>query len=176
VAAGYVGHCRTNTQPGAGYLYNWPAVMQNRNAYSGSTDSSFACSGTGSGTVSPNPASCRGICPEGWHIPTRRSWFSFIAGEFDDLHDCLSVEFEYFKNGYGYEIVDNVPNHWHGVLGGLCSRDGTLFEQHSAYYWSSTYYDAWLAAYHTAGNSFTYPYDDAPEKHIGRSVRCVRNY
>jgi hypothetical protein len=58
VAAGYVGHCRTNPREGAGYLYNWPAAMQNENAYYGSSDNSFACSGSGPGTVSPNPASC----------------------------------------------------------------------------------------------------------------------
>jgi uncharacterized protein (TIGR02145 family) len=169
VAAGYVGHCRTNTQPGAGYLYNWPAVMQNRNAYYGSTDVSFACSGTGSGTVSPNPASCRGICPEGWHVPTGDGY-----GEFKALIDILGGDFANF--GVGTEIVDNNSYHWHGVLGGLVRYTGVLFNQGIvATYWScsnQTNYVYYLAY----GNNVDPTSEDALPTRYGFSVRCVRNY
>jgi uncharacterized protein (TIGR02145 family) len=62
VAEGYVGHCRTNTN--GYYYYSWSAAMNNVNAFSGSTATS--CSGT---NASAN--ACRGICPTGWHLPTR---------------------------------------------------------------------------------------------------------
>jgi uncharacterized protein (TIGR02145 family) len=170
VAAGYVGHCRTNTQPGAGYLYNWPAVMQNQNAYFGSTDDSFACSGTGSGTASPNPAACRGICPEGWHVPTGSD-----PGEYKTLNDFLGKVLA--NIGEGAVPIDTDPIHWHGARGGFCNVDGSLDAQKDLLlYWSSTaatthgaiYLRNYLGTEVTgmAGAGRTY----------GLSVRCVQNY
>lgn len=39
-----------------GVLYNWPAIMN------------------GSGSSNDNPSGVRGICPEGWHLPSHAEW------------------------------------------------------------------------------------------------------
>jgi uncharacterized protein (TIGR02145 family) len=165
VYAGYVGHCRSSTYTNAGYLYNWPAAMQNKDAYSGG--SYHGCSGTATGTTGTNPGACQGICPVGWHIPTGNS-----SGEFYDLH-----------NNYGRNCSTsndncwNASSTWGGVLGGYCNSSGSLdYQGVSAYYWSSTYISptgAYLLYFYSGstgpGMSTNYKYD-------GFSVRCVKNY
>jgi uncharacterized protein (TIGR02145 family) len=64
----YYGECRAPSVTNGGYYYDWLAAMQKPGAYT--SFSSYACSGTHSGTVSPAPSSCQGICPTQWHLPT----------------------------------------------------------------------------------------------------------
>jgi uncharacterized protein (TIGR02145 family) len=158
VAAGYVGHCRSGVASNTGYLYNWPAAMQHTNAYQSSSDHSFACTGTGSGTASPNPAFCKGICPTGWHVPTGGA-----GGEFAALAAVTSL---------------NNPNRdWGFVPGGYCFYDGNIPEMllEYAYYWSSTYNDN-ANAYILRMNSTNVDPIAHAGKDSGLSVRCVRNY
>jgi uncharacterized protein (TIGR02145 family) len=64
----YYGGCYKINFAGAGYGYNNTAAM---NYGTGATPSDYTCSGTYSGYENGYPATCRGICPEGWHIPTK---------------------------------------------------------------------------------------------------------
>ena len=56
-----------------GYLYNWSAVMH------------------GAASSSNNPSGVRGVCPTGWHVPSRDEW--------DQLSDYVSSTPEYMCNG-----------------------------------------------------------------------------
>jgi uncharacterized protein (TIGR02145 family) len=168
VASGYVGHCRTTTYATAGYLYNWPAAMNNSLAYSGSTNSSFQCTGTGGGTVSPNPGACRGICPEGWHIPTGN-----IAGEFKALHDAPG------RNcATNNDDCWDANSAWEGVYGGACYDDGGLTGQgQRADYLSSTFGNSgavYLLLFTSSSMDLATSLNHS--KASGRSVRCIKNY
>ena len=44
-----------------GYLYNWPAVMH------------------GANSSSSNPSGVQGICPYGWHVPSRGEWEQLVT-------------------------------------------------------------------------------------------------
>ena len=44
-----------------GYLYNWPAVMHN------------------SSSSSSNPSHVQGICPTGWHVPSKAEWAQLVS-------------------------------------------------------------------------------------------------
>ena len=59
--------------PEYGYLYNWPAVMH------------------GSASSDADPSGCQGICPDGWHVPSRSEWLQ--------LRDFVSSQPEYLCNG-----------------------------------------------------------------------------
>jgi uncharacterized protein (TIGR02145 family) len=168
VYTGYVGHCRSSIYTNAGYLYNWPAAMQNKDAYSGSS-SDVGCSGTSAGTTSPNPGACQGICPAGWHIPT-----GYSSGEYQALHDAIG--------GCSTKNDDcwDANSAWEGVSGGGCNESGALYNSQQgteAIYWSSTYYSSSTAfyLYNNASevNPGTYR---SNTKNYGRSVRCVMNY
>jgi uncharacterized protein (TIGR02145 family) len=171
VAPGYVGHCtaatNSDTPPKRGYLYNWPAVMNSRYAYFSSTVTGFQCTGVGGGTGSPNPAACRGICPEGWHIPTGGD-----NGEFHALHNALVSANKCSSDGCW-----NASSQWEGVLGGGCNADGLISNQDSnADYWSSTYLDNNFANFLSFGSGTVLPGTRNGSKYFGRTVRCVRNY
>jgi uncharacterized protein (TIGR02145 family) len=60
----YYGDCRNTTVSGGGYYYNWAATMNNEGAKSGGTYS--GCTGTDAAANA-----CQGICPDGWHVPTK---------------------------------------------------------------------------------------------------------
>jgi uncharacterized protein (TIGR02145 family) len=64
VAEGYAGHCRSNTQPGAGHLYDWTSVTSRVSAHTG-------------------------ICPEGWRVPTAEE-YSTADALFREEYDCKS--------------------------------------------------------------------------------------
>jgi uncharacterized protein (TIGR02145 family) len=157
---GYVGHCRATSQANAGYLYNWPAAMQNVNAYYGSTDDSFQCIGTsGSG--------CQGICPDGWHIPTGAP-----DGEFQALHNAPGRNCSTSNDNCW-----NANSDWEGVYGGSCNLSGVLSNQGGvANYWSSTYYNNNNVYDLIFLSSITFPGTNNYYKQDGFSVRCVRNY
>ena len=144
VADGYVGHCRTSTTADAGNLYNWAAAMNNPNGYWGSSDQSFQCSGT------DNAANqCRGICPEGWHVPTK--------GEFNDAFSKFT--------GLMWEVV----------LGGYCNYNNNMSAVGSAgYYWSSSY-NSNTAAFYLRLQANTKSIEGY-DKSNALSIRCVRNY
>jgi uncharacterized protein (TIGR02145 family) len=161
-----------STPSNRGYLYDWAGgAIQKAGAYSGST-LTVGCSGTASGTSGTAPGACRGICPEGWHIPTGGS----DGGEFQALHNaiggCVTTNDDCW----------NAASAWEGVYGGYCYHNAWLFYQGSiGFYWSSTYGDtngAYILSF-SRGDEFlgtlnlgTLNYG----KHGGSPVRCIRNY
>jgi uncharacterized protein (TIGR02145 family) len=166
----YYGNCtaltdNSSTPDARGYLYDWAAAVNKSGAHYGG--SYQGCSGKSAGTTSTNPGACRGICPEGWHVPTGAS-----GGEFYDLHNASG------RNcSASNDKCWNASSDWEGVLGGYCDSGGTLFVQgQHAHYWSSTYGDGNgaynLVFYITVMELGTHKF----YKNIGFSVRCVRNY
>ena len=161
--AGFFGNCtsatNTSTPAGRGYLYDWMFVMQNPEArYNSSWDP--GC------TNNPGTkAACRGICPEGWHVPTGNQ----TTGEFTLLNKAVNSGSTTNPSGLLNTSTFN------GVYGGN-AYSGSLYNQGSlAYYWSSSYYSD-LGAYHLYFTSTSvYPsYNDS--KNYGYSLRCIRNY
>lgn len=61
--------------PFYGYLYNWPAVMH------------------GASSSSANPSGVQGICPQGWHVPSRAEW--------EQLSNYVSSQSQYVCSHYG---------------------------------------------------------------------------
>jgi uncharacterized protein (TIGR02145 family) len=155
VATGYYGDCRNNSQSGAGYLYDWSAAINKPGAYHGSY-SNVGCAGTGSAGNA-----CQGLCPNGWHVPTK--------SEFEDANTK-------FKSKYGCGNTCWHPSsQWEGVLGGLAYANGALGSQNSeGYYWSSTY-SSGTDAFHTYIYGTTVIFSRGVAKSFGFSVRCVKN-
>jgi uncharacterized protein (TIGR02145 family) len=150
---GTYGDCRNNPAvANAGYLYDWAAAMQHPDAYYGN-DAYVGCSGT-----TPMVNACKGICPEGFHVPTH--------AEFIDANDMFSGT----NDGKW-----NASSEWQGVLGGWCNNTGTISSQGSeAYYWSSTQALASFAYNLSFGSGYVAP-EYYNTKYTGFSVRCVKN-
>jgi uncharacterized protein (TIGR02145 family) len=162
----YYGDCtnmRDNSTPiSRGYLYDWAAAINKSSAYYGSSVN-VGCSGTSSGTVSPNPSSCQGICPNGWHVPT--------GGTGSELY-ALCAALGCGNTYYCSCLLDAAT--FEGVLGGAyeTSWAGNVVVYASSTYNASTLF--YVSCYPSIGG--TYCNDIYNWKDSMSSLRCVRNY
>ncbi len=163
--SGFIGDCNniknSSTPAARGYLYDWMFVMQHTDAYFGGSWNP-GCTG--------NPgdkAACRGICPEGWHVPTGNP----STGEFTLLNNAV--------NGGSLTSRSGLLNTstFNGVYGGYSINTGPLYYQgDGAYYMTSTYYDAYNVYYMYFGSAGVGPSVWDGDKYNGGTIRCIRNY
>ena len=157
--AGTFGDCRdprvggvdpcTMSTTSCGYYYNWQAAMQHNSAYNGA-----AYVGSINGV--------RGLCPEGWRMPTGGA-----GGDFANLHSIIgspSANFWQLTSG------------WKGVYSGICSATGTLINQGGyGYWWSSTPINTeWVYGMHYGVNYVSINYNDG-YKANGFAIRCLKD-
>jgi len=60
----------TNSETHYGYLYNWYAVMH------------------GESSSKTNPSGVQGICPNGWHVPSRAEWIQLVNYVSSNSENC----------------------------------------------------------------------------------------
>jgi uncharacterized protein (TIGR02145 family) len=142
----YYGDCFKANFSGAGYLYNYTAGMN-----VGVTPSGYYCSGTTSGTASGTPSTCRGVCPDGWHIPTAPEW-SAMDSNVASLPGCASkLNCLWTDTGFGLVRYDHIDNN----SCDFCESSG-----HPEVYW---HYDTDVMRIYSDWSFYFY-------------VRCVMNY
>lgn len=159
-----------------GYLYNWPAVMH------------------GANSSSANPSGVQGICPSGWHVPSRSEWeqlvtFIGIQSEYQCNNDKNNVAKAMASTSgwktasktcaVGNNQYNNNATHFSAYPTGLGDITMNNKFTEDAYFWSCTKsaipgwdnyaYDFELDYY----SAVTYIY--APYKGNAMAVRCVRD-
>ncbi len=162
--AGFIGDCHNikdgNTPANRGYLYDWMGAMQNAQAY---YKSSWNPNCTANGSSN---ALCRGICPEGWHLPTGNP----TNGEFTLLNTAVN------GGSTSSDAGLRAGSNFNGVYGGNSTNTGALSYQGSrAYYWSSSYTNTSNAYYLGFTSTYVGP-SYSNSKHLGNTIRCIRNY
>ena len=159
VAPGYYGNCRKSfnaSDPAAGHLYDWAAAINKAQAYYNSSKN-VGCAGTG---ASAN--ACQGICPAGWHVPTR-SELENAKKVFQESYNCTAGRC--WKPGSA----------WDGTINGRANGSNGTSETDRGHYWSSTYNSAGTADMLYFNDSGTADFWGL-SKDYGVTVRCVRNY
>jgi uncharacterized protein (TIGR02145 family) len=160
VAPGYVGHCRTSTATGAGFLYSWAGAMNFADVYFQMGRIPLVCTDANIG----DPA-CRGICPEGWHIMT---------GQHSGDATTLYIAMQTYKSCSCISCLTEEP--WEGVRGGVIAG-GAGITNGSMYMWTSTITaDNGRAARIQMNNTECIPGVGSIGVHYGMTTRCVRNY
>ena len=155
----------------AGRLYTWAAAMDSAGVWS--------TNGKGCGYNRPcsSTAPVRGICPEGWHLPT--------SYEFDLLRIAVggtSISGEVLKSTSGWDDYDGESGNGtdsfgfsalpagYGNINGYFDNDGKY-----AHFWTSTDFNIYNAYLLT----FYYNLDETrssyTETEVIFSVRCVKN-
>ncbi len=158
-----------------GYLYNWPAVMHGAN-------SSYS-----------NPSDVQGVCPTGWHVPSKAEWdqlISFIKwqseyqcnGEMDNIAKALASTTGWKEASrtcaVGTNQYNNNSTHFSAYPTGRGDVSVNNNFTRDAYFWSctqsaflngNTAYDFELDYY----SATTYSY--APYKEWAMAVRCVKD-
>ena len=168
----YYPNNNSSNKPTYGLLYNWQAVMRNASS------------------SSANPSGVQGICPTGWHVPSRSEW--------DQLTNYVSSQSQYVcgsestnigkaladKTGWNTSsvfdcAVGNTPSNNNATgfsalpAGGYASGEYFSFRE-ATHFWSTT--SASSQAYDW-GLSYISPSCgiSTSEKNYGRSVRCVKD-
>ena len=161
-----------------GRLYTWDAVLAD------TLCRSHACSGD---------QKKQGICPDGWHFPTRDEWkklFQFVA---DSLYGGSLDSVEYaLKATSGWGELAGTPGNgsdafgFGALPGGHHEKVGDEFHdlRQAAYFWtfsdiasdslySAKSLSAWNVSMFSKKISENFVY--ATSKNYGYSVRCVKN-
>jgi len=141
-----------------GRLYNWEAVMQ------------------GESSSNKNPSGVQGICPDGWHFPSKKEWqelANYIKNDTTSRNEgkALKATNGWSKNGngtddFGFEALPAGKRDFNGAFG---------YKGEIVYWWSSTSAStniAWGTYLDSDNNSLGHGKDD---KNYGFSVRCVKD-
>jgi uncharacterized protein (TIGR02145 family) len=117
----------------------------------------------------------RGVCPEGWHIPTDDEWH--------DLEDAFSgatcidsrTAWDCAPAGSDNNLQDNNYGGFNAKLGGFNDGGGFVDRGSYGYYWTSTATGANDAYYRQLEDGNIGVYRDSFDKDNALSVRCVKD-
>ena len=119
----------------------------------------------------------RGICPEGWHLPSIHEW-----GLLSVAMGPAAVAGEPLKALTGWNYAGTPNNNGTDLYGFAALPTGRKISATSwqkvgsdVYYWSSTEEDADDGRYFNINNLYTNSYTYQNSKYYGQSVRCVKD-
>ncbi|MCQ2108763.1 MAG: fibrobacter succinogenes major paralogous domain-containing protein [Fibrobacter sp.] len=156
-----------------GRLYTWSAVMDSAAQFS--VNAGTEC-GYGK-TCTPNSPH-RGICPEGWHVPTNEEYstlYTYIGGS--STAGKMLKSTSGWNNGYNGKSGNGTDKYGFSVLPAGCRDDNGNFsyEGRDACLWSASEYNSGYAWYQV----FYYEDADAAQngyyKYYGQSLRCLKD-
>ena len=148
-------YCATTAAGRCGYLYNWPAAIQDVQGYDGNDF---------------QPAEpTQGICPQGWQLPTNAGTKSFY-----NLHTLAGTPTTGFWQPVAENTLPSSAIEWQGVFSGYAwGVTGSIgITSTNGQYWSSSQDDARYVHSWNFYLSF-YVAQMISGKPDGRSVRCV---
>lgn len=157
-----------------GYVYNWRAAL----------DTTVNVSNINSGVVIANR---RGLCPQGWHLPTNKEWTSIVnshdAGQFAAPNGSYTgtnwtTSTTANTPGYNYDTDKNITG-FSGVPVGYLYSGSFTSPGSYGYFWSASPYSTGsngAATYQNLSYSNSAFSQQNINKKYGLSIRCVRNY
>ena len=155
-----------------GRLYTWAAAVDSAGTWSTNGKgcgygSTCSVASTGSATL------VRGVCPEGWHMPTRTEWetlFNAVGGQ--------SIAGTKLKSTSGWNSSGNGLDAFSFSAlpaGGRYNNGYSDNVGYAAYFWSSTEFnsdDAYVMSLYYGGDGANLGNGD---KYNGFSVRCLKD-
>ena len=151
-----------------GRLYTWAAAMDSAGAW---TTNGKDC-GYGDDCSPTYPV--RGVCPEGWHLPSMDEWDTLFTAAGDS-----SVAWTKLKSTSGwYNGGNGTDDLGFSVFpaGERFRIDGDYYyEGYNAFFWSSTEFVSYAAFYRYLHYSSDYVLLDYESKNFGFSVRCLQD-
>jgi uncharacterized protein (TIGR02145 family) len=134
-----------------GYYYDAAAALNRQDA------------AYGGGTFTCTDATCRGICPVGWHVPSRAEFTALVSSgtQTQSLEKLLFAE-----------------NQWHGIPVMESSSYASLSSYYSMYYWArenGSPADRWQYVLSFALQSSSASTSSDRQRYYGTRVRCIKN-
>ena len=150
-----------------GRLYTWTAAMDSAGTWSTNGK------GCGYGSTCSPTGTIRGVCPEGWHLPSRAEWetlFNAVGGQ-SVAGTKLKSTSGWYNSGNGTDAFSfSALPAGGGYYNGRYSSEGDY-----AYFWSSTENDSYYAYSVYLYYDYDSAYLDDGIKIIGFSVRCLQD-
>ena len=159
-----------------GRLYTWAAAMDSVGEWSANGK------GCGNGNKCSPTYPVRGICPEGWHLPTQTEWDTLITavGGRSAVPEIRNTTGKKLKSTSGWYYSDGengtddysftaLPAGFGGFIVSYCNG-GTY-----AYFWSSTEYGDLYAYIMELSHDSDKARLASRDKFFGHSVRCVKD-
>ena len=117
----------------------------------------------------------QGICPDGWHLPSREEWntlFDYVGGA-DVAGTKLKAKSGWNEDGSGDDIYGfaGLPG-GNGVDNGIFTFDR---KGESGYFWSSSESDNYTAYSESFGFNFEKKFEHNDRKNVDYSVRCLKD-
>jgi uncharacterized protein (TIGR02145 family) len=143
-----------------GRLYNWATAM------------------AGSASSAENPSGVRGVCPEGWHLPSQAEWDA-LTTYIEENKGCTSCDAKHLKatSGWNSDLNGKDTYGFSALPGGSGSSGGYFGSAGSrGYWWSASEYSSAIYAY-TRNMDYNYEsaYWDVNDKDFLFSVRCLQD-
>ena len=156
-----------------GRLYTWAAAMDSVGTWSTNGK------GCGYGKTCSPTYPVRGVCPEGWHLPTQTEWntlFTAVGGQstagkmLSSTISWSSVPGGWVRDGYGTDAYS-----FSALPAGL--RDATGYNNvgYHAYFWSSSEYNSSRTYIVGLDDEFDKADLYGSGKDYGYSVRCIKD-
>ena len=151
-----------------GRLYLWSTAMDSAGIW---TTNGKGC---GYGMTCTPTYPVRGVCPEGWHLPTQTEWNTLFikVGGSSTAGKMLKSTNGWYSSGngidaYAFSALPSCYRSNHGAY---------YYEGYYAFFWSSTEIDDnhayYMYLYHGNVNAILNHYND---KNYAFSVRCLKN-
>ena len=179
----YDGMCYDCEKEKYGYHYFWSGAVDSVGRYSNDAK------GCGYGVKCNIPQKIRGICPDGWHLPTLKEWRTFrdaLEGApfayaqiktLDITPIGTRTELDYFGFDFirvGYKVADPPDTTYLGREGFY----GKFMDNDRTYYWAADEIDETQAYAIDLESYFLYTdeeYTPQESKRLGGSVRCLKD-
>jgi len=122
-------------------------------------------------------SSSNDICPQGWHVPTKKEWSilaEFLGGEKSAGYQLKTTDtLSWISPNHTFS---NNQSHFSALPAGIWNYRGAFVNKgRSTYWWSSTESnegEAWARSLYSGSGGF---FLGAEEKPIGLSVRCIQD-
>ena len=167
-------YCYSNSSANCdeyGRLYQWSAAMDSAAVFS---NAGKGCGyGTTCAAASTSSATLvRGVCPEGWHLPSNSDWNTLWAaiGGTSTAGTKLRSASGWYSNGngtddYGFSVLP----------AGLYSNGSFGDAGNNGNFWSSTEYNSYEAYRKNFSYYYSYVIENENGKFVGYSVRCLKD-
>lgn len=150
-----------------GGLYNWPVAIDSVSLFS---SDAVSC---GFGKFCNSLGSIRGICPEGWHLPSDMEWKTLFAAVGD-----TSVTGTKLKSTTGWADEKNgTDDYGFAVLPGGCRESNKVFAKKGsdAYFWRTSDFNGANAYYWNISSTDGQKSSSYDHKYSKFSVRCLKD-
>ena len=152
-----------------GHLYTWAAAIDSVKLANDAANPQDCGYGKGCGLT----GKLQGICPDGWHLPSKAEWqdlFDAVGGR-STAGEVLKSQTGWYRKGNGTDAFG-----FSALPAGDKSDNGYFYHAGDiAYFWSATGNSDYFAYLMYLGYGYKYAdlYDD--NKNYGYSVRCVKD-